>query len=528
MYAADAVRSQGTSIDQDSLHLLARRLGSFRIVERIGEGGMGLVFRAVDESLDRPVALKLLRPELVSDEQRRQRMYREARALAQLSHSHIATVYAAGEAEGMVYLAMEYVEGESLRSVLGEKPLPVERAVRFLLAIADALLHAHRVGVIHRDLKPANVMIARGDQVKLVDFGLAKVFRSGGDGTGGSSPDVSTAEGVILGTPAYMSPEQARGTAVDHRSDIFSFGCVGYALLDGHSPFHRDTAIESLMAVCHEIPRPLDEGSDLPGELCRIVHRCLEKAPDDRYQAMEHLLTDLRQFAWRLEHGELTEVPRTAPAAAVTAAVTAGATLTLDTPEEPGPRGRKPIASPTPPGTTAPVSRRRWPLPLLAAGVGAAATLLLLRVGGPPSPAGPDATTRATARPGALPGAPLPAGERPLSTGRGAEPKPDRAPADRAAPAASAPPPVPAAAPLPAAPSPAPAAPDTPASPGALGTASGSRPAPRPHPPRRKQRRDAPTPRQADDTPPGSRPAAPAEPPTELDEPAGDPIWDER
>jgi WD40 repeat protein/predicted Ser/Thr protein kinase len=271
--------------------LVGELVGKFRIVERLGAGGMGVVYRAEDTSIGRIVALKTLTAERMADPMRKRRLIREARSLGTLSHPSIATIYEVGEADGIDYIAMELIEGETLKSRLSRGALPAAEAVPLFIAVADALAHAHGEGVVHRDLKPSNVMVARDRKPKLLDFGIAKLLDAGGSKTD-SAP--TTHEGQILGTPSFMSPEQALGDRVDHRSDIFSFGALMYAAVSGRPPFEGETPHETVVAVYRTTPLHLAEvAPELPSALRNLIHRCLRKDPEKRYQRSDAIRMDL-------------------------------------------------------------------------------------------------------------------------------------------------------------------------------------------------------------------------------------------
>jgi serine/threonine-protein kinase len=260
------------------------------------------------------VALKVLPAELVADEERRQRFLREARTAAAVNHPNIAHVYEIGEADGVVFITMELVEGTTLRVQMGGRALPVEDTLRFATEMAEALARAHRAHVIHRDLKPDNVMIGTDGHVKILDFGLAKLHE--GHGEAGlsdlSSADTATGEvtreGKILGTPAYMSPEQARGQRVDARSDIFAFGTTLYEMATGVGPFRGKTTTDTLSSVLRDEPGPASGiNPGVPTEMDRIIGRCLQKEPEARYQQADDLVADLR----KLQQGAETPGPHT-------------------------------------------------------------------------------------------------------------------------------------------------------------------------------------------------------------------------
>jgi serine/threonine protein kinase len=238
--------------------MIGTRLSHFRILAMLGEGGMGVVYRAEDERLRRQVALKVLPPELVTNEERRLRLLREARAAAAVSHPNIAAIYEIGEDSAIIFIAMELVEGKTLRHLIGTRPMPIRDSLRIACEIAEGLAHAHQARVIHRDLKPENVAVRVDEHVKILDFGLAKLLEEQGDH---ADPELSkldtismeiTRGGRVFGTPAYMSPEQARGLAVDARSDLFSFGAVLYEMATARVAFRGATPTDTLTRIIHE------------------------------------------------------------------------------------------------------------------------------------------------------------------------------------------------------------------------------------------------------------------------------------
>jgi serine/threonine protein kinase len=270
-------------------------LSHYRIIETIGEGGMGVVYKALDTRLDRPVALKFLPPRLLCDAEARERFEHEARAASALNHPNITTIYEIDEAEGRCFIAMEYIEGKSIRELVKEGPLAIEKITDIALQIGNGLDAAHNKNIIHRDIKSANIMRTDTGQAKIMDFGLAKV----------KGVTVLTREGTTLGTVAYMSPEQARGEEVDHRSDIWSLGVVLYEMLTGELPFEGDREAAILYSVVHERPRPLKEAKpDAPPELVKIINRALKKKPESRYQSATEMLIDLTAYKERLRSEE--------------------------------------------------------------------------------------------------------------------------------------------------------------------------------------------------------------------------------
>jgi eukaryotic-like serine/threonine-protein kinase len=300
-------------VDERSPPSIARlegtNIGRFKVVSEIGRGGMGIVFLAEDEKLRRKVALKLLPPSFAADEERRRRFLREARAAAAVSHPNLVTVYDVGEHEGRAYIAMEYLRGRSLREQLSERPLSIDEAIDLARQVLAGLAHAHAAGLLHRDLKPENVLVDRDGRVRLVDFGLAKLD-SDIDGPG----DNSTRDGLVMGTPGYMSPEQARGQAVDARSDIFSFGVLLYEMLTRKRPFTGPTRADVVTSLLRDAPPRVDVTRPEVGiALGDLVHRCLAKAPDDRFPSSA-VLKDALEDAWMTSKRELRVTPTPAEA----------------------------------------------------------------------------------------------------------------------------------------------------------------------------------------------------------------------
>ncbi len=291
-----------------------RALLHYRILDKLGEGGMGVVWKAVDTTLDREVAIKVLHGEVADDPERLSRFTREARAVAALNHPNIVTVYSVEEAEGIHFFTMELVEGESLDGLIPEQGLPVERFFDLAIALADALAAAHEKGITHRDLKPGNVMVTRGGRVKILDFGLAKLRREVDPALLSRAPtQTGTLEGVVMGTPLYMAPEQAQGKPLDHRSDIFSLGIVLYEMATGERPFRGQTAADVISSILRDEPRPVDLiRPGLHHHLARIIRRCLEKDAERRYQSARDVRNDLQDLAREMEAGKL---PDLAPAA---------------------------------------------------------------------------------------------------------------------------------------------------------------------------------------------------------------------
>jgi serine/threonine-protein kinase len=274
-------------------------LGPYRVLAPIGAGGMGEVYRARDTKLDRDIALKILPPDVASVETLR-RFEKEARAASSLNHPNIVAIYDVGRHESIAYIAMELVEGQTLRGVMSD-PLPMKEALRVASKVADVLASAHERGVVHRDLKPENVMISRDGYIKLLDFGLAKirpVFASG------DKTEPQTTAGHIFGTTSYMSPEQAAGRPVDFRSDQFSLGVILYEMLAGKRPFERATGAETLAAVIRDEPPPLAQFNPAAAaQVQPLLDRCLAKSPGDRYASTRDLAHDLRELRNQLTLG---------------------------------------------------------------------------------------------------------------------------------------------------------------------------------------------------------------------------------
>lgn len=269
--------------------LTGRTLGDFQILRRIGTGGMGQVYLARQLSLKREVALKLLRGELNSNLTALARFEAEAQAVAKLNHPNIVHIHQVGEADGLRYMVLEFVEGRNLRDYLARKgPPDVPITLSVMRQVTLALQKAHEQGIVHRDIKPENILVTRKVEVKVTDFGLSRFF------TGDAPATNLTQSGMTLGTPLYMSPEQVQGHTLDHRSDIYSFGVTCYHLLAGEPPFRGVSAFDVALKHVQEQPRPLaDLRPDLPPELCGMVHKMMAKNPDDRYQSAREILREL-------------------------------------------------------------------------------------------------------------------------------------------------------------------------------------------------------------------------------------------
>jgi serine/threonine protein kinase len=300
--AADAVAGQQST--DSSGTLAGQEISHYRVIEKLGAGGMGVVWKARDTRLDRFVALKVLPPGKMTDPERKRRFVQEARSASALNHPNIVTIYeigrAAPESRPIDFITMEYVAGKALDDLIRRKAVRLNEALEYAIQLADALAAAHAVGIVHRDLKPGNVMISESGHVKVLDFGLAKLTETGGSGelarTETIGEENGTAEGVIVGTVSYMSPEQAEGKKVDARTDIFSFGALLYELITGRRAFSGTSTISRLSAILRDEPKPAAEIiKGLPRELDRIVARCLRKDPNRRYQHAGDLKIDLQQ-----------------------------------------------------------------------------------------------------------------------------------------------------------------------------------------------------------------------------------------
>ena len=293
--------------------MIGTTAGHYEILERLGEGGMGVVYKARDVLLNRMAALKFLPLDAGGASEKRGRFLQEAQAASALNHPNIITIYEIGKADDRDFIAMELVQGQTLDQMLGHRALPLQRAIAYAIQIADALSAAHAAGIVHRDLKPANVMVADSGLIKVLDFGLAKlmppplsVSTSDATQTVLAAP-TRTSDGMIVGTVAYMSPEQAEGKPVDHRSDVFSFGAVLHEMLSGRRAFAGESAASTLAAILTAEPPQLSaEVRGVPNELIRIVSRCLRKLPEKRWQSLADVRIALEELKQDLESGRLT------------------------------------------------------------------------------------------------------------------------------------------------------------------------------------------------------------------------------
>ncbi len=293
--------------------MIGETIGHYRVEELLGKGGMGVVYRARDNRLGRSVALKLLPPEFTRDPDRKSRFLQEARAASAVNHPAIAQVYDVDESEQGLFIAMELVEGKTVKALIERRELDVLGALEIATQVAGGLQRAHEAGVVHRDVKPENVIVTPEGHAKILDFGLAKLLEptpQGADGLSQMETLAKTQAGFVLGTLRYMSPEQARGQAIDHRSDIFSVGVMLYEMVSGQLPFAGGSALDTLHAIAFEETRPVTAlRPNLPASLQRVITRCLRKRPQDRYPDAKELVGDLKAVQREIESGVSTKVP---------------------------------------------------------------------------------------------------------------------------------------------------------------------------------------------------------------------------
>ena len=285
-------------------------LGNYRLLERIGAGGMGEVWRAEDQKLLRRVAIKILPPQLAADAEWKERFLREARMVAQLNHPSIATIYSIDQQGDTLFMAMELIEGEPLSAMIARGPMLPADAVRVAAHVADGLDEAHAKGIVHRDIKPENILVST-KVVKILDFGISKQI-------GGTADPGLTQGGMVVGTPNYMSPEQALGRAVDARTDIFSLGVVLYEMLSGQKPFTGDAATQVLLQIVMNEPRDIAQAAfGITPALAAIVRRCMKKQPDDRFATCEDLrkalTTSLKEDPSRIRRSQVPTISQPKP-----------------------------------------------------------------------------------------------------------------------------------------------------------------------------------------------------------------------
>ena len=291
--------------------MIGETLARYKITGMLGEGGMGVVYRAEDSELGREVALKLLPPEMADNPKRLERFRREAKAVAALNHPNIVTIYSIESVDATHFLTMELVEGESLNNIIPPGGLPLAKVFDIAIPLADALSSAHERGIVHRDFKPANVMVTGKNRIKVLDFGLAKLVEDpdakSGEPALTAVPTELTAEGIVMGTAPYMSPEQVEGLAVDHRTDIFSLGIVLYEMATGRRPFAGDTSAALVSSILRDTPPTVTEiNESLPRHLARIIQHCLEKDLEARYQSAKDVRNELKSLRREVDSGVVT------------------------------------------------------------------------------------------------------------------------------------------------------------------------------------------------------------------------------
>src|ERR1039457_44225 len=302
------------------------KIGQYEILAPIGAGGMGEVYSAKDPRLGREVAVKVLPAGMAHNDDRLARFQREARAVAALNHPHIVTIFSVEEAGGVHFLTLELVDGQPLDRLIPESGLPIEQIVEIASALADALVAAHEKGIVHRDLKPANVMVTHDGRVKVLDFGLAKEVGEAGRDDATRTSLGNTQAGVVMGTPAYISPEQISDRPLDYRTGIFSLGVMLHEMATGKQPFAGNSSAELISAILRDTPPSVCEiRSDLPGDLARIVRRCLEKDPRYRIQTARDVSNEFRDLARQTQQKAASPTPAQVPASSRAATPTSAA-----------------------------------------------------------------------------------------------------------------------------------------------------------------------------------------------------------
>jgi serine/threonine protein kinase len=295
----------GSCNNEEKATMIGRTVSHFQILEKIGQGGMGVVYKALDLDLKRSVALKILPPEYTADPKRKHRFIQEAQAASALNHRNIVTVYEIGSANGMDYIAMEFIDGTPLQRTIPSGGMEISHVLNFAIQIGEALAKAHQNGILHRDLKPGNIMVNQEGEIKIVDFGLSKLLPSE-HFEESPSQDLTisqlTLPGTVLGTPHYMSPEQAEGKPVDSCSEIFSFGIVLYEMITGERPFEGPNISSVLFSIVNRpVPELSAKRSHLPAELIAIVEKALQKERRLRYQNMSEVVSDLRRLLLKID-----------------------------------------------------------------------------------------------------------------------------------------------------------------------------------------------------------------------------------